>query len=179
MLTSEPSLSEPLCRGRPTRVQFTCTGNEVPFVLNWVLNDSTIATYSFASTHTYPFPLDPEPPTSTFPPGVVINVTSATLCPNDDSSIDYTTILDTSDVAVLDHSLLNCEDSAELKSNVIDIEVDFRGECSRYRFMQQVHAQKLFSLVKAAVVLCETKKTLLLISPNFDYRCHWFGQMAG
>ena len=157
-LTSEPSLSEPLCRGRPTRVQFTCTGTEVPFVLNWALNGSIFAMYSFASTDTYPLPFNPVPPTSSFPSGVVVNVTSAAQSPGIPNSIDITTILDTSDVAVLDHLLLNCEDSTEFKSNVIDIEVDFRGECSRYRFMQQVHTQKLFSLVKAAVVLCETKK---------------------
>ena len=134
-LTSDPP--EPLCQGR---VQFTCTGTEVPFVLHWVLNGS-IAVYAFSSTHTYPFPLDPLPPT--FPPGVVVNVTNAAVNSNVDDAIDITTILETSDLAALDHLSLNCEDSTGFSSEVFDIEVDFLGECSRYRFMQQAHAQKL------------------------------------
>ena len=56
LLTSQPSSSEPYCQGR---VQFTCTGTEISFVLNWVVNGSIFATYSFASSHSYPFPLNP------------------------------------------------------------------------------------------------------------------------
>ena len=128
VLTSEPSLSSgPLCE---RHVQFTCTGTELPYVLHWVLNDSIFAIYPFSSTHLYPFPLDPVPPaSSSFPPGVVVNVTSAALNPNVPTSIDISTILDISDVSVLDRSSLYCEDSIQLtRSNVIDIEVCFRGE---------------------------------------------------
>ena len=127
VLTSEPSLSSgPLCE---RHVQFTCTGTELPYVLHWVLNGSIFATYPFLSTHLYPFPLDPEPPASSFPAGVVVNVTDA--APNRDvpTSIDITTILDASNVSVLNRSSLYCEDSIQLiRSNVIDIEVCFRGE---------------------------------------------------
>ena len=128
VLTSEPSLSPgPLCE---RLVRFTCTGTELPFVLNWVLNGSILAAYSFSSTHTYPFPLAPEPPDSSFPPGVAVNVTSAARNPNVATSIDITTILDASDVSVLNLSSLRCEDSIQLiMSNEINIEVDFRGEC--------------------------------------------------
>ena len=125
LLISEPSSSEPFCQGR---VQFTCTGTKISFVLNWVVNGSVFATYSFASTHTYPFPLNPVPPTSTFPPGVVVNVTEAALSPNITNSIDITTILVVSDVSVLDRSSLHCEDSVQFRSNVTNVEVDFRGE---------------------------------------------------
>ena len=108
---------------------FTCIGTEVPAVLRWVVNGSIFATYSFASDDTYPRPFNPVPPASSFPPGVVVNVTSAAINPNLPTSIDITTILDVSDVSVLDRSSLYCEDSIELiRSNVIDIEVCFRGE---------------------------------------------------
>ena len=121
-LTSEPSSSaRPFC---PGHVQFTCTGTELPVVLRWVLNDTIIATFTFQPTLTYPFPLDP---TTSFPPGVVINVTSAA---NNVNSINITTILDVSDVSVLNRSSLYCEDSANIsRSNVINIEVG-RGEHS-------------------------------------------------
>ena len=127
VLTSEPSLSSgPLCE---RHVQFTGTGTEIPFVLHWVFNGSIFATYSFSSTHMYPFPLDPVPPASSFPPGVVVNVAVAAPNPNVDTSIDITTILDVSDVSVLNQSSFYCEDSLEIiRSNVIDIEVCFRGE---------------------------------------------------
>ena len=83
--------------------------------------------FSFQPTHTYPFPLDP---TTSFPPGVVINVTSAAQSPNNDNSINITTILDVSDVSVLNRSSLYCEDSANIaRSDEINIEVG-RGECS-------------------------------------------------
>ena len=122
LLTSEPSSSSgTFCQGR---VQFTCMGTELPIVLNWALNGSIIAAYTFSSLHTYPFPLDP---TSSFPPGVVVNVTDAAL--NVDNTIDITTTLDVSDVSILNQSTLYCEDTIPLiRSDVIDIEVDFRGE---------------------------------------------------
>ena len=127
MLTSEPSLSSgPLCE---RHVQFTCTGTELPFTLRWVLNGSIFATYSFSSTHMYPFSLNPEPPASSFPPGVVVDVTDA-----DDvaTTIDVTTILDVSDVSVLNRSSLFCEGSAQvIRSDVIVIELDIRGEHNR------------------------------------------------
>ena len=122
LLTSEPSSSEPYCQGH---VQFTCTGTEISFVLNWVVNGSIFATYSFASSHSYPFPLNPVP---TFPPGVVVNVTEAALSPNITNSIDITTILDVSDVSFLDQSSLHCEDAVQFRSDVANIQVDIRGE---------------------------------------------------
>ena len=131
VLTSEPSFSSgPLCE---RHVQFTCTGTELPVVLHWVLNDSIFATYSFTPTRTYPFPLDPVPPASSFPPGVVVSVNDAALSPNVANAIDITTILDVSDVSVLNLSSLYCEDSIQLiRSDVIDIEVCFRGEYTSY-----------------------------------------------
>ena len=127
VLTSEPSPSSgPFCQGR---VQFTCRGTEVPIVLNWFVNDSIFATYSFANIDTYPRPFDPEPPASSFPPGVVVNVTSAAMNPNVPASIDITTILDVSDVSVLNQSSLFCQDFIPLtRSNQLDIKVCFRGE---------------------------------------------------
>ena len=127
VLTSEPfSSSRPLfCQGH---VQFTCTGTEISFVLNWVVNGSIFAAYSFASTHTYPFPLAPLPPASSFPPGVVVYVNDAALSPNVANSIDITMTLDVSDVSVLDRSSLRCEDSVQFSSNVTNVAVDFRGE---------------------------------------------------
>ena len=118
VLTSEPSLSlGPLCE---RHVLFTCIGTELPFILHWVVNGSIFAVYAFSSTHTYPFPLDPVPSASSFPPGVVVNVNDATLSPNVANAIDITTILDVSDVSVLDRSSLRCEDSIQLtRSNVI------------------------------------------------------------
>ena len=127
VLTSEPSLSSgPLCE---RHVQFTCTGTELPFVLHWVLNGSIFAIYSFSSNDMYPLPFNRVPPASSFPPGVVVNVTSAVMNRNVPAAIDITTILDASDVSVLNQSSLRCEDSILLtRSNVIDIEVCFHGE---------------------------------------------------
>ena len=126
-LTSEPSSSSgPFCQGH---VQFTCTGTELPDVLNWVLNDTVIATYSFAPTHTFPFPFDPVPSSSSFPPGVVINATGAARILNT-NSININTTLDVSNVSDLNRSSLYCEDSIMVtRSNVLDIEVG-RGEYS-------------------------------------------------
>ena len=122
VLTSEPSSSSgPFCQGH---VQFTCTCTGLPFILNWALDDSIFATYSFASTHTYPFPL---PPDSSFPLGVVVTVTDAVQIPNT-NSINITTTLNVSDVSALNRSSLHCEDSIQSGSNVINVEVEFRGE---------------------------------------------------
>ena len=99
------------------------------FVLNWVLNGSVFATYSFSSIHAYPFPFVPEPLTSSFPPGVVVNMNDATLSPNIANSIDITATLDVPDGLILNRSSLHCEDSLAFRSNVINVQVsDFHGE---------------------------------------------------
>ena len=125
-LTSEPSSTGSFCQGH---VQFTCTGTEIGTVLDWVLNGFVIAKYSFITGHTYPFPVPPTNGTI-FPPGVVINVTEAAVISNPGNSIDITTILDVSDVSVLNQLPLHCVDGIQFRSNVINIEVDFRGEDS-------------------------------------------------
>ena len=54
-------------------------------------------------------------------------MTDAVQIPNT-NSINITATLNVSDVSALNRSSLHCEDSIQIRSNVINVEVEFRGE---------------------------------------------------
>lgn len=123
-LTSEPSLLRPICLGE--RVVFTCMGTDVPTGFNWLLNGSTISSFSFVSDPplSYPLELSLMPPL----PGVVMEVISAAINSIEGNSIDIVSTLNVSDVSSLKGLFLHCQGSFGRRSNEIDTEATYLGE---------------------------------------------------
>ena len=67
-LTSSPQLNGLIC---PGPIEFTCIGYQVPYVLQWLLNDTVRGTYSFTGD-TRPVNISLDPPI----PGVIAQATS-------------------------------------------------------------------------------------------------------
>ena len=127
ILTSEPSLSQPVCQGS-LRVIFTCTGIDVPSVISWQLNNATISSFAYADTRdasiSYPLERPIMPPL----PGVVMKVVTATVNSLSSNSIDVVSTLNISDLSVLEGLPLHCQGSFGRRSNTIDTEADYIGE---------------------------------------------------
>ena len=121
-LISQPQTSGTYCAGPVT---FTCVGTQIGVGLQWLVNNSIVATYNFRDTQTFPFPLTVDPSLD----GVVAAVTSASAINLTDArEIDITSVLNASDVSVLNGASLQCEILQE-QSNVLQIEV---ADTSKY-----------------------------------------------
>ena len=112
-LTSEPQTSGTYC---PGPVTFTCVGTQTHMSLFWLVNSSSVITYGFRDTDTFPFPLSVSPPLD----GVMATVTDASISPPGASTIDITSVLSVSDVSVLNGASLQCENN-EIQSNMLRI----------------------------------------------------------
>ena len=87
------------------------------------INDTDLATYSFRSTDTFPFPLSVVFPLN----GVMAAVISASTASPDTRIFDITSVLSARDVSVLNGASLHCEDSHN-QSNILRIEVGTRSK---------------------------------------------------
>ena len=110
-LTSQPQTSGTYyC---PGPVTFTCVGTQINALI-WRVNGSNEATYVFLPTHMFPFtlnsPLD----------GVMVEITSASF--NSPPSFDATSVLNVSDVSVLNETSLQCAASLD-QSDIFQIQV--------------------------------------------------------
>ena len=107
MLTSKPQTSGTYC---PGPVTFTCVVTQINALL-WLVNSSTLTTY----THKFPlprnFPLD----------GVMAEIINASF--NSPPSFDVTSVLNVNDVSVLNGTSLQCATSFS-QSDSFHIEVN-------------------------------------------------------
>ena len=113
-LTSQPQTSGTYCLGPVT---FTCVGTQINALI-WLVNGSTVDSYAFQMDHEFPFPLD-------FPQdGVIAEITYAIgNPPGSDISFDITSVLNVSDVSVLNRTFLQCA-SSQSRSENFQIQVD-------------------------------------------------------
>ena len=117
-LTSQPQTSGTYC---PGPITFTCVGTQIGAGLFWEVNGSTVASYQFRVTDTFPQNLSVSiNPTLN---GVMAEVISASINPPGSSTIDITSMLSVRNVSALNGASLYCE-IVQLQSNVIQIEVD-------------------------------------------------------
>lgn len=85
--------------------------------LFWIVNGTTVATYGFRDSHTFPYPLPITPRVD----GVTAMVISASINPNDD--FDVTSVLRVGYISILNGTSLQCQESVQ-RSEIITIEVD-------------------------------------------------------
>ena len=124
-MTSEPSLSQPVCQGR---VVFTCTGIAVPSAFSWELNNSDISSFTFDIDPSIMYPLELPVIPSLAMDGVVMRVVNATVNSLVPNSIDVISTLNVSDLSVLEGLPLHCQGSFGRRSNTIITEAAYIGE---------------------------------------------------
>ena len=103
----------------PGQMVFTCTATDISVLFRWELDDISICSYAYRSTHVYPLNL-------TVSSALIdsIQIISATV---DGNSLDLVSTLRVSDLSVLNGSSLHCEDALQRESNAIDIVVSSIG----------------------------------------------------
>ena len=118
-LTSQPQASGTYC---PGPVTFTCVGTQISALL-WRVNGSTVTAYIFQCADEFPlylnFPLD----------GVMAAITSASIVSL--GCYDITSVLNVSDVSVLNRTSLQCAASLS-QSDIIHIQVNTQSKSRNY-----------------------------------------------
>ena len=110
-LTSQPQTSGTYC---PGPVTFTCVGTRINALI-WLVNDSIEIAYAFQATDMFPLPLN------FHVDGVMAVITSASF--NPPAYFDITSILNVSNVSVLNRTSLQCETSVS-QSEIFQIKVN-------------------------------------------------------
>ena len=100
-LSSSPPTNGSYC---PGTVQFTCRGTDVSLILDWKIDGSIIATYSFRRTDEFPLVV---PPNQSAPEGVEVTILASVL---DGSRQNIASVL-RGNVADLRGSTVYCADS--------------------------------------------------------------------
>ena len=83
------------------------------------MNDSTVASYAFESSVTFPRSVNLNIPLD----GVTVKIISTSLNPPGSNTIDITSVFNVSDVSVLNGASLHCAD-IKTQSNMFIIEVE-------------------------------------------------------
>ena len=110
-------MSQPQTLGTycPGPVIFTCVGTGIIPSLFWRVNGSTVANYAFESSHTFPRSLNINPPLD----DVTVEIVNASGL----STINVTSVLNVTDVLVLNGASLHCAD-VQIESDTLLIDVD-------------------------------------------------------
>ena len=125
-LSSSPPTNGSYC---PGTVQFTCVGTNILIVLDWKIDGSIIATYSFRRTDEFPLVVPPVPST---PEGVEVTILAAVFI--NDSRLNITSVLRGS-VADLRGSTVYCSETTSTSNEQYYVE-------AQGKLLVQLHLSK-------------------------------------